>query len=400
VLTVALLAAPAARAQPPATPPLSPPAAAPASPVTSVTAGAGRGLTVRTDDDAFSMTVRARVQMRQTVAVVDDDATSELGVRTARATVSGQLLTPRLRYAVQVAFGASDFEAGSPSPLQDAYLDYALARDLQLRVGQTFVPFDRARTIREFALQLVDRQQVVSELNLDRDVGLMLFSPDLLGLGGRLTYALGVFGGAGRNRVGPEEVGFLCVARLGWRPFGAFDDDVEGDLDRLPAPRLALGVAAAFNHNTRRQRSTTGPVLVLGNVDYRHAAADLVFKYRGLSLLAEALLRQGRPDFRDGMIDMLPVREWSRSGWGYLAQAGLMLGRHLELAARWDQLFARSGTDPTLVTLADQRGREAGGGINLYLNGHALKIQADYAVRSGSGAPAIHLARLQLDATF
>ena len=44
---------------------------------------------------------------------------------------------------------------------------------------------------------------------------------------------------------------------------------------------------------------------------------------------------------------------------------------------------------------------EAGGGINVYLNGHFLKLQTDYAARFGeASAPTTHLVRLQLDATF
>lgn len=206
----------------------------------------GRGITVRARDDSASMTLRARMQLRDTVAM-NGDTTNELGVKTARLVAHGHLLSTDLRYYLQLAFGPGDFEAGSSSPIYDAYLEWALHRDLQIRAGQYFVPFDRARTIREFALQFVDRPQLVSEFNLDRDVGLTLMSPDLFGLGGRLGYAVGVFAGAGKNRLGGEPAGFLFVARLSYRPFGAFDDDSEGDLERLPRPRLAVGLAGAYN---------------------------------------------------------------------------------------------------------------------------------------------------------
>jgi hypothetical protein len=41
-----------------------------------------------------------------------------------------------------------------------------------------------------------------------------------------------------------------------------------------------------------------------------------------------------------------------------------------------------------------------GSGLNLYLNGHALKLQADYFFLFGSAGEARHLTRLQLDASF
>jgi hypothetical protein len=268
-------------------------------------------------------------------------------------------------------------------------------------VGQLFVPFDRARTSREFALQLADRQQVVTELNLDRDVGVMLFSPDLLGLGGRLAYSLGIFGGQGRNPKSSKPLGFLYVGRISVRPFGAFDDDNEGDLARSPELRIAIGLAAAYNHRTTRQRSTTGPALTLGGFNYLHLASDVVVKYHGFSFLGEALLRRANVALRDKATETVQVREWSRSGYGYLLQAGMMVSDAVELAARWDVLFAMRNTDPTLEKLASERGRELGGGINWYLNGHSLKLQADYTARFGRGTiAALHLVRLQLDATF
>jgi len=70
---------------------------------------------------------------------------------------------------------------------------------------------------------------VVSELNLDRDVGVQLFSRSLLN--DKLGYTLGLFGGEGRNRLG-REAGFLYSARVELWPFGQFDDVPEGDLQR------------------------------------------------------------------------------------------------------------------------------------------------------------------------
>lgn len=384
-------------AQPlPSPPPLAP---APAPPPVVVTAASGKGITARAGDDSFSITLRARLQLRQ-VFTITDDVTSDTAIRTVRFHVTGHVLVPELRYVVQLAFGPTEFDATSPTPIFDAFVEYTRFRDLQIRAGQYFVPFDRARTIREFALQFVDRQQVIQELNLDRDVGVTLSSQDMGGWGGRLAYWLSVFGGQGRNRVIPKPVGFLYVARVALRPWGPFDDDIEGDLERLPRPRLALGLAGAYAQNTTRQRTTLGPTLATGTFDYQYAAADLVFKYRGFSCLGEALLRRSPDDFREGVVNGMTVREWSRSAWGYLLQAGMMLTRHLEVAGRYDELVALEGTDPALVSLVDRQGREVGAGVNVYLNGHLFKLQADYAARFGEVGEATHFARLQVDASF
>jgi hypothetical protein len=381
--------------QPPPPPPPPPASAAP-----TITAEPGKGIVVKAPGDRYSFGIRARIQLRDTFQHFDGKDTDELNIRTLRLIVSGNVLSPDLRYTIQLAFGGNDFETGSSSPIFDAFVDYTRLRDMNIRVGQFFVPFDRARTIREFALQMVDRQLAVRELNLDRDVGVMFSSTNLFGLNEWLGYNLFIGGGDGRNRFAAYEAGPLAVLRLTLRPFGTFDDDQEGDLTRGKKPRLALGVAGAYNANTSRRNSTLGTAFTAGTVDYTHFAADLVFKYRGLSVLAEGLWRKASEDGVEGTVNGTLTREPTRSGHGYFVQAGYLVSPKVELTARWDQLFAREGTDPQLVQLVRTQGKQAGAGANVYLNGHAFKIQGDYFYIFGPDGEPRHVARLQLDASF
>lgn len=365
----------------------------------------GKGLTVTSADKRFQVTFRSRMQLRETYLHSDTGSSNEVSVRTLRFSTYGYLLTPDFKYLIQLAFGSGDFEKDNPSPIFDAYVEYVGVRDLNVRFGQYFVPFDRARTIREFALQFVDRQIVVRELTLDRDVGLMLYSTDLFGWGSRLAYNFFLGSGDGRNRVNDlvtQKPSVLALARLIVRPFGAFDDDQEGDLTRTPKPKLAIGVAGAYNKATSRDHSTYGAVYAHGTFDYAHAEADLVFKWHGFSLMAEGVLRQANRDSKTFTNpDGSTVVEYSRSGFGYLAQAGQMVTSKVELTARWDDLHNRKGTDPALRKLVLSSGRQVGGGLNVYLNGHMLKLQTDYfyIFNQGVGKPT-HSARIQLDATF
>jgi phosphate-selective porin OprO and OprP len=387
----------------------APSAGAPGSESPKVTVAPGRGVTITSPSGDYAINLRARVQLRAAFTTHEERPNDlEASIRTARFFVAGHLLVPELKYLMQLALANNDFERDNASPIFDAFLEYVAIRDLNIRVGQFFVPFDRARTIREFALQFVDRQTVVRELSLDRDFGLMLSSQDLFGTG-VLGYNLFLGSGDGRNRVldaknpnGPQKPGVLLVGRVTVRPFGAFDDDQEADLTRDARPRLAIGVAGGYNVRSNRDRSTLGATYTAGTFDYVHAAADLVFKWHGLSLLGEFLYRAA--DHRsNGTMPAtgMPVVESSRSGYGYLAQAGQMLTQHVEVVARWEQLFAREPTDRALVDLADYGGRQLGGGVNVYLNGHLLKLQSDYFWVSGpkSGREQ-HIARLQLDASF
>ena len=367
----------------------------------SVTAEPGKGIVVKAADGRYSFGVRARIQLRSTYVHFGDSDTSETQVRTLRLSVAGNVLSPDIKYTVQLAFGGNDFETGSSSPIFDAYVDYTRFRDLNVRVGQFFVPFDRARTIREFALQFVDRQLAVRELNLDRDIGVMISSSNLFGLSDVLSYQLFLGGGDGKNRFTAYSAGPITTLRLTVRPFGAFDDDQESDLTRADKPRLAVGVAGAYNYRTSRAQSTFGTAYANGTANYTHLAADAVFKYRGFSLLAEGLWRKANVDVLEKTVNGTVTREPTRSGHGYFVQAGYLLNKELEVTARWDKLFSRGPTDPALVTLVRTQGKQLGGGLNLYLNGHAFKVQGDYFYIFGSsGVDARHQARLQLDASF
>jgi hypothetical protein len=243
----------------------------------------------------------------------------------------------------------------------------------------------------------------------------MAFSDDLFGWGGRLGYAAAVFGGQGRNRVvAVANPVFMWTGRISLRPMGPFDDDSEGDVARSTTPHLAIGLAAAYNGSTWRQRSTNGMLFLLpGGFKYTNLAADIVFKFGGFSLLAEGLYRQADRDSRSGTKDVndkaikdlsgaaitSPITEFSRSGWGYTVQAAFMATKELEFVARWNQLRWLGATDPDLISTIIRQGREVTVGFNVYLNGHLFKVQANYTARFSEGAtlPYSHLVLALLD---
>src|SRR5262245_59288585 len=62
----------------------------------------GRGITAKSSDGRFSLTVRARTQVRDTFVHEQND-TNEIAVKTLRLFVHGNVLLPELRYLVQLA---------------------------------------------------------------------------------------------------------------------------------------------------------------------------------------------------------------------------------------------------------------------------------------------------------
>jgi hypothetical protein len=349
----------------------------------------GKGVTFEDPEGRFSLTLRGRIQLRAEAATspTTDLPSTEFLVRRLRLVLSGHALSKAVGYYIQLGLSNLDVEPDLRIPLRDAYVTWAGPRDFQLRAGQMKVPYGRQRVVSSSALQFTDRSIVTAELNLDRDVGVVAFSEDLFGLGGLLGYSLGVFGGDGRNRTSPT-FGVLSIARLEVNPFGTFDTRAEADVERLPSPRLSIGVGGGFNRNTNRPRSTTGTPYTLGTFDYAHAGADLTFKWAGFSLLGELMARWTPGTSR---LESAGRTEFARSSLGWFVQAGQMLDAHWEVAARVGQLSPLAPSDPALV-----RSREAGAALSHYFEGHALKLQADYFYLFGDDlAAGRHQVRLQ-----
>jgi hypothetical protein len=375
--------APAEAAEPstpePAVPEPEPvPEAEEEEPAPTVRVRLGGGLTVESADGRFAMTLRGRAQLRYegTFSELrgDADGSSQFQARRVRLLLQGHLFDEHWKYYIQLGFSNRDTESDLRLPLRDAYMTYDGVRDMNVRFGQGKVPYGRQRVVSSSALQFPDRSIVTNEFNLDRDVGIQIFSNDLFGLGERLGYNLGIYGGDGRNRVG-NDFGMLYVARLTTTPFGKFDEFVEADHSREDAPRLALSIGGALNFNSVRTRSTFDQTFTLGSYDYVHAGADLLFKMSGVSLQAEFFYRdvmgtRVRTDDSDPL-DILT--ETTRTGFGFYAQGGYMFNDHVELVARYGMIRPR----PNRTTALGDQG-EMGLGLNYYFQRHDFKIQLDW----------------------
>ncbi len=357
-------------------------AEAPAAKDTDVEARFGEGITIKGDD--LSVQLRARAQVRATLTRPGEDAAAlepSAAIRRMRLNLNVKNPSRDLQFIVQLGLAPQDMEPDLLIPVRDATLIWTPLRDLGVKFGQHKVPFNRERVVSSGSLQFVDRSITNAELNLDRDVGIQLFSDDLFGLGERLGYQVGVYNGDGRNRfVGND--GLLYVAHVDVRPLGAFADlRSQGDLDREAGPRLALGAGVARNADTVRARSTTSDTLPLA-FTYEHAAADVVFKGHGLSLHGEVLYREADKGTHVQDVDGVTVTTTSRSAWGWSAMGGYVLGGRWEPVARYAVVTPIDGMDSAALPETEARV-----GLNWYVQGHDLKVQADAARLGGDAHP-------------
>lgn len=333
----------------------------------------GRGVNISSDDGNFRLTIRGRLQVRGTYRQPDDpdeEAAIFFQARRARLVFLGTMRDQNLQLYLQLGLGASDLESDRQVPLRDAVITWTPFRGAGVRVGQMKVPFSRERIISSSALQFADRSIVNAEFNLDRDVGVQIFSNDLFDLGERLSFQLGVFGGEGRNRAS-EDLGLLYAGRFQYQPFGQFEDSlVEADLTRARRVRLSVGVAAGYNQRARRTLSSHGAFYNGISQDNLHASADLLFKYAGLSIQSEAIYREA---LRTRSLTDEPVStNTDRSGWGWMIQSGYLTASGFEVSSRWSMV---NGLPDSETVLSDERRVEFG--LGQYVRNHDLKIQAD-----------------------
>ncbi len=359
----------------------------------------GKGATIATADEKFSVNLRGRIQAQALVS--DEDGAggevTQFQIRRMRLVLQGNLWGPELQYYIQLAFSNRDMEPDLRSPLRDAYVTYAPFRDLNVRFGQMKVPYGRQRVTSSSALGMVDRSAVTTELNLDRDVGVQALSKNFLGVDEKIGYSLGVFGGDGRNRVA-DNAGYLFVGRLNFMPLGHFDDNVETDSKREKKARLAIGLGGAYNQATNRPQSTIGLPFEDPNVrfSYAHLGVDFMFKYAGFFATSEWMMRTADAESIDGVAgDGSPTTFLSRQAWGAFGQVGQMLTESLEVSARYGHL---SPIGTSAVTLLN----EIGGGLSYYFDHHNLKLQSDYFYFSGASdfSAGSHQGRLQAQVFF
>ncbi|HEY8378310.1 MAG TPA: porin, partial [Nannocystis sp.] len=311
----------------------------------------GKGFTVASADGRFSLQIRGRLQFRYELShpgVPDEPTRHAFFVRRFRLLFQGNVFSPFIKYYFQFGFSKDDTQSELPRepgssryiPIRDARIQFERLRDFNVWVGQMKVPFSRQRVNSSSALNMPDRSLVNSEFNLSRDLGVLFTSQDLGGLGGRLAYYAGVFMGEGRNAFDLRDFGMLYVGRLEVRPFGKFDDYTEGDLARSKTPGLSIAGAYAYQDRAHGVRGVTGdPPPDGGTTNFHHVNADILLKWRGLSLATAFHLRRGVHRIGGGAVDEtgtpIPTAP-ARQGIGWLGQLGYLVPKiPLELVARY-----------------------------------------------------------------
>jgi phosphate-selective porin OprO/OprP len=193
----------------------------------------------------------------------------------------------------------------------------------------------------------------------------------------KLEYNLSVTNGAGANRLNANQE-LLYVGRAVWNPLGYYGYS-EADILDSQSPNLTFGANGGYQ------------VQDFTSTKFFLAGADVGFKYKGFSFAGEYYFRNNDP---------VGTAATTRDH-GYYAQAGyFIIPRHFEVAARSSQVFLGG---------ANNNRSEFMGGLNYFIFGHDLKLQADYAFlprqvnpssNAGDSKKNDHRFRIQLQSWF
>ena len=211
----------------------------------------GKGLTFKTKDDKYKLTLRLRMQSLAGITLNDQLSVTqtEACIKRLRLRFDGHVFSPKLTYSIQLGFSPYDAKMlgnGNMNIIRDAMLYYVPSANWNIGFGQTKIRGNRARMNSSSALQFVDRSIVNSEFNLDRDFG--LFGEYYNHIGKTFQYAVkaSITTGDGRNFRLSTNSGLAYTARVELFPLGRFKalgDVTEGDFEREETPKLMIAGA-------------------------------------------------------------------------------------------------------------------------------------------------------------
>jgi len=364
-------------------------------------------------DNSYSMKFAARFQSLYIGEWnVNDSAgigagSSQFLVRRARLKFGGHAYSPKLKYKIELGLtnrdisGASAHTKGAPRVILDAVLKWNFYKNLSLWAGQTKLPGNRERVVSSANLQLVDRSLLNSRFNIDRDMGAQLRHHFKLGENFTVREMISVSQGEGRNVTDPNLGGYQYTSRVEVLPFGEFKskgDYTGGDLKREEKPKLSLAGTYDMHDRAVKTRSNMGDYMVndVGyfETDITTIFADMMFKYKGFSIMGEYAVRTAEQDSVMNS-DGTKTGEVVSVGNGLNLQMGYLFKNNWEVAARYTSIALDK--DVTGKELQNQYTF----GVSKYFVGHKLKVQSDISYLTEENNPDSELMyRMQLELHF
>ena len=237
--------------------------------------------------------------------ILDNNVYNRFRARRVRLRLSGNQLFPGFSYRLQVDLAQSVEGDGELSGLLlDAWVGYNITKKLKIIFGQKATPTDNLSVqMASNSLQLPERSRLTSAFASIREVGLFMEGKFKTGKKSVLKPMLCVTNGDGSNTLSNDFGGLKYGARINFLPFGTFRNFGQFrqvDMVRELSPKLMLGINGSYNVGMSSRRGRENGDFLFYNItnydtnlrlpNYLKTGLDLLFKYRGFSLIAEFIM--------------------------------------------------------------------------------------------------------------
>ena len=378
----------------------------------------GKGIQIVANDSSFYMKAAFRIQSlyandwsvrNDQIGFIENHKPNFL-IRRARLKFNGWAFTQKLKYKLELGLSNRDISGGDSKEYKngsriilDAYVEWNFWNNFSILAGQTKLPGNRERIVSSANMQFVDRSLLNSKFNIDRDMGIQLKHHFKFGKQFIVQETFAFSQGEGRNITAGSFDGLNYTFKVEAFPFGKFASKgayVGSDIKREQKPKLAIAVAYDFNQNSVKERSQLGSFITDDNGNYvgknlHHIFADLMFKYKGFSIMSEYAFRttkDGNPNVF-APDDPTSIIGTFYTGQAFNFQAAYLFKKNYELAGRFTMVLPQN-------TDVDNKQFEYTIGASKYFLGHKLKIQTDLGYRSITDANDKLFWRVQTDIHF
>lgn len=357
----------------------------------------GKGmLNLMAKDSSWSVKFAPRIQFRAMSSWDHDGdqygkAEQNYLIRRARLKFGGFAYSPKLKYKIELGLsnrdisGANQFTSNAPRYILDAVIMWNFYENFELWVGQTKLPGNVERVVSSGNLQLIDRSQLNSRFNIDRDVGIQLRHSAMLSDKFMIREKVAISQGEGRNITSGNLGGNQYTGRLEFLPFGKFKskgDYVQADLKREAKPKLMVGVTYDYNQDAVKDRSNQGSYMATETgfyeTDISTLFVDAMFKFNGFSFMGEYANRDADAPIAVETDGVTETGDVVQVGSAFNLQAGYLFKSNYEVAGRFTAL------DYSPVTGKDKQ-EQYTIGVSKYIVGHKLKVQSDFSYNTVDG---------------
>ena len=273
----------------------------------------GNGITLASDDDNYKVVLRGYAQSLfesrrvryDSVGFFDKSVYNRFRARRVRLRISGKQSNPGFSYRLQLNLAESEVENDELSNvLWDAWVGYNINKYYRVSFGQKSSPTDNIEVLMASnTLQLPERSRLTGAFSNIREIGLFLDGRNnIKGSKWVIKPSVNITTGDGYGyKFNSKDFGGLKYgARVNFSPFGLFRNFGQfrqGDLVRELNPKLLIGFSASYNDGITSRRGRRNGDFIYYTLngtdtsyqlpDFFKFGADILFKYRGFSLIGE-----------------------------------------------------------------------------------------------------------------